>query len=96
MEARARMVLRPRPFVYPADIGEETVLLDAVTSEYYGLLGVTRQVWVLVSSAEGSTREELIDRLMQLAENPRSEIEAWVDESITSLLDLGLVVDTPS
>ena len=72
--------MKPRQGVIAKMVGSEMVLLDYDRGIYYGLNPVGARVWQLLS--DGSTVEQVIDRLTDEYDVARAALEA----DVTALL----------
>jgi hypothetical protein len=71
------------------DVSGETVLLDLVGEQYFGLNQVGTRVWQLL--AGDSNFAAIIDVLLEEYEVSRQQLERDVRELLGSLLDAGLI-----
>ena len=71
--------------------GENIVVLDLTSSVYLQLSGSGRLLWECL--AEGATRDELIDALVNRYEIDADRAGADVDDFLSDLTDRGLLAD---
>lgn len=71
-------------------IGEETVLLNLETGQYFGLEGVGARIWELVEG--GKTAVEIARTLVLEYEADEKQIETDVEKMIETFRVNGLVV----
>ena len=69
--------------------GEEVVVLDLQGSVYFGLNATAAPLWTML--ARGTTREELVARLVRDRRIDRGRAEADVEEFLAALVESGLV-----
>ena len=71
------------------EIGGETVILDLNGEAYFGLNQVGTLIWQLLQDT--GNRIEILNRLEQVYDIERSELEKDLDELLEQLLDSGLI-----
>lgn len=87
MEASTR--LRPAPGVLSRRVGDDSVLLDPASGQYFELNSTGSLVWELLAASP--SREELLAGLEAEFEAEPAELEADVDALLAELLGRGLV-----
>ena len=70
-------------------VGDETVLLDLASGNYYGLDPVGARIWQLLG--EGKTLVEVCDALVAEYDVPRSTLESDVERLVGELGAKGLL-----
>jgi hypothetical protein len=77
------------PHVMSRLVGEETVLLDLASGEYFGLGGVGKRIWESISG--GKSLAETIDAIVAEYEVDEQQARADVVEFAQDLLGRGLL-----
>jgi hypothetical protein len=75
--------------VMARQVGDETVLLDLASGNYYGLDPVGARIWQLLG--EGKTLVEVCDALVAEYDVPRSTLESDVERLVGELGAKGLL-----
>jgi hypothetical protein len=70
-------------------VGDETVLLDLASGNYYGLDPVGARIWQLLG--EGKTLAQVCDVLVAEYEVPRATLESDVEQLVGQLGEKGLL-----
>lgn len=70
-------------------VGDETVLLDLASGNYYGLDAVGARMWQLLG--EGRTLPEICDALLVEYEVTREALERDLERLVTELGEKGLL-----
>jgi len=71
------------------EVSGETVLLDLVSENYFGLDGTGTRVWVLM--VEGKSVKVILNTLLEEYEIDRVTLEADVEELLGKLVEAGLI-----
>jgi hypothetical protein len=84
----------PRTVTIPSEVmarqvGDETVLLDLASGNYYGLDPVGARIWQLLG--EGKTLAQVCDVLVAEYEVPRATLESDVEQLVGQLGEKGLL-----
>ncbi len=75
--------------VMARQVGDETVILDLASGNYYGLDAVGARIWHLLG--EGKTLAQVCDCLVQEYDAPRATLEADTQRLIGELAAKGLL-----
>ena len=79
------------PHVMSRLVGDETVLLDLESGLYFGLDGVGKRIWEVVS--EGKTLAETIDLIVAEYDVVEEQAKDDVIEFTANLVDRGLLAE---
>ena len=89
MDLDTRLTIPPQ--VISRLVGDETVLLDLKSGEYFGLDGVSKSIWDAIS--EGKTLAETTDDVVSEYEVDEARAQSDVLEFASTLVEKGLLSD---
>jgi len=89
METKENAIFSIPEEVLFQNVGDETVLLDMASEQYFGLDEVGARIWMLLSEekAAGQILEDLLDEY----EVERADLEKDLSELLERLLEAGLI-----
>ena len=76
--------------VFIQEIDDEVVLLDTESQEYFSLNGVGKNILDLIS--ENLTHEEIIEKLLEMYEVDKAQIESDLSNFTKLLEEKGLII----
>jgi len=82
--------VRISPEVLHQRVGDETVVLDLVGEQYYGLNAVGSRIWDLL--AEDHTLAQIAEVIAQEFDAPAAQVQEDLRALITQLVDRGVAV----
>jgi hypothetical protein len=88
----AGRTFRPADSVRTATVDGQTTVLDLRRDRYFGLDEVGTAIWELIR--ERHTFEQIVDRMEQQYDAPRTQLERDVIQFLTELRNHQLVVET--
>ena len=75
--------------VFAQEIDDETIILDAITQEYFSLNEIGKVIWSLLS--QNKNLEEIKAQMLEMYEVPEEQLEKDVLNFLQALAKKGLI-----
>lgn len=87
MNIKSKVILSNN--VFAQEIDDETIILDAITQEYFSLNEIGKVIWSLLS--ENKNLEEIKEQMLEMYEVPAEQLEKDVLNFLQALGKKGLI-----
>ncbi len=87
MNIKSKVILSNN--VFAQEIDDETIILDAITQEYFSLNEIGKVIWSLLS--ENKNLEEIKAQMLEMYEVPEEQLEKDVLNFLQALAKKGLI-----
>ena len=87
MNIKSKVILSNN--VFAQEIDDETIILDAITQEYFSLNEIGKVIWSLLS--ENKNLEEIKVQMLEMYEVPEEQLEKDVLNFLQALAKKGLI-----
>ena len=87
MNIKSKVILSNN--VFAQEIDDETIILDAITQEYFSLNEIGKVIWSLLS--ENKNLEEIKAQMLEMYEVPEEQLEKDVLNFLQALTKKGLI-----
>ncbi len=87
MNIKSKVILSNN--VFAQEIDDETIILDAITQEYFSLNEIGKVIWSLLS--ENKNLEEIKAQMLEMYEVPEEQLEKDLLNFLQALAKKGLI-----
>lgn len=87
MNIKSKVILSNN--VFAQEIDDETIILDAITQEYFSLNEIGKVIWSLLS--QDKNLEEIKAQMLEMYEVPEEQLEKDVLNFLQALAKKGLI-----
>ena len=87
MNIKSKVILSNN--VFAQEIDDETIILDAITQEYFSLNEIGKVIWSLLS--ENKNIEEIKAQMLEMYEVPEEQLEKDLLNFLQALAKKGLI-----
>lgn len=87
MNIKSKVILSNN--VFAQEIDDETIILDAITQEYFSLNEIGKVIWSLLS--QNKNLEEIKAQMLEMYEVPEEQLEKDVLNFLQALTKKGLI-----
>ena len=87
MNIKSKVILSNN--VFSQEIDDETIILDAITQEYFSLNEIGKVIWSLLS--ENKNLEEIKVQMLEMYEVPEEQLEKDLLNFLQALAKKGLI-----
>ncbi|MBP7227087.1 MAG: PqqD family protein [Aliarcobacter sp.] len=87
MNIKSKVILSNN--VFAQEIDDETIILDAITQEYFSLNEIGKVIWSLLS--QNKNLEEIKAQMLEMYEVPEEQLEKDVLNFLQALAKKGLI-----
>ena len=87
MNIKSKVILSNN--VFAQEIDDETIILDAITQEYFSLNEIGKVIWSLLS--QDKNLEEIKTQMLEMYEVPEEQLEKDVLNFLQALAKKGLI-----
>ncbi len=87
MNIKSKVILSNN--VFAQEIDDETIILDAITQEYFSLNEIGKVIWSLLS--ENKNLEEIKVQMLEMYEVPEEQLEKDLLNFLQALAKKGLI-----
>ena len=87
MNIKSKVILSNN--VFAQEIDDETIILDAITQEYFSLNEIGKVIWSLLS--QNKNLEEIKTQMLEMYEVPEEQLEKDVLNFLQALAKKGLI-----
>ena len=87
MNIKSKVILSNN--VFAQEIDDETIILDAITQEYFSLNEIGKVIWSLLS--QNKNLEEIKAQMLEMYEVPEEQLEKGLLNLLQALAKKGLI-----